>query len=275
MEGLDVEAPVVRDLTEEEIRQFHETGWVFVKGYVRRDIATKMLEIGKKRMGTADGALFDKEKVTSVKNWWWEVSNIAREDDLFAKVGLAPSMGHNIQRLFRRNVGIHYLSDALMAKAPAHRTDGSLPTIWHQDIPSFPFDRSGTMACWMALDHLTPDMGTMHFLEGSHKGEYYGRFPDDAGPDEIFEVHPELKKLYRDVPSPTFEPGDVTFHHCQTVHGAPANAGDRARWSYVVAFMASDCRYTGASCVYTDGMQLPVDEPIRHPRFPLIWSAAR
>lgn len=265
--------PIVRDLTNEEIRSFHEDGWVFVKNYVDRDLVAKMLARGKELMGVSDNRQFDPGKVASVKNWWWDVSHIAREEEVFAALGHCPAMGHNIQRLFRRDVPILYLADALMAKAPVARSDGSGPTSWHQDIPSFPFDRSGTMACWVALDHLTPDTGTMRFLEGSHKGDLFGRIPASEDPYAILNNHPYLREEYKEVESPTFEPGDATFHHCQILHGAPANTSDRIRWSYTLACMAADNLYTGASCVYTDGLDLPIEQPVRHPRFPQIWPA--
>jgi hypothetical protein len=264
---------VVRDLTDEEARRFHESGWVFVKEYVRRDVAEAMLARGKERMSVSDGGQFNPGKVATVKNWWWDISHIARDEDMFANIAYSPAMGRNFQRLFRRDVPILYLADALMAKAPAARGDGSGPTSWHQDIPSFPFDRSGTMACWLALDHLTPDTGTMRFLEGSHKGDLFGRIPASEDPQIILKNHPYLREEYREVDSPTFEPGDATFHHCQILHGAPANTSDRTRWSYTVACMAADNLYTGASCVYTDGLGLPVEQPIRHPKFPQIWPA--
>jgi ectoine hydroxylase-related dioxygenase (phytanoyl-CoA dioxygenase family) len=267
------ERPIVRDLTEDEVRAFHENGWVFVKNYVDRDIVARMLAWAKERMGVDDRGQLDASKVTSVKNWWWELSDVAREEDVFAAVGHSPAMGRNIQRLFRRDVPILYIADSLMTKAPASGSNGCGPTSWHQDIPSFPFDRSGTTTCWLALDHLTPDMGTMHFLEGSHRGEIFGRIPASEDPYVVLKNHPHLLEDYAEVASPTFEPGDATFHHCQIVHGAPANTSDRMRWSYTLGCLAADSLYTGASCVYTDGLGLPVEQPLRHPRFPQIWPA--
>jgi hypothetical protein len=275
MVTVNIEASAVRDLTDAEVAHFREHGWVFVKNYVNRNLIDSMLEFTKERMSlTPDGGL-DTQGVISVKNWWWELTNLANESELFAEVGRSPMMGHNVQRLFQRDVEVHYLADSVMAKIPQGRQEGSVATSWHQDIPSFPFDRSGTLSCWMALDHLTQDMGTMHFLQGSQRGEYYGRIPSFEDPYAIFEYFPYLRDKYEEVASPVFEPGDATFHHCQVLHGAPANTGDRVRLSYTVAYMSGDCRYTGASCVYTDGLGLPIEEPVRHPRFPQIWPAVK
>jgi ectoine hydroxylase-related dioxygenase (phytanoyl-CoA dioxygenase family) len=273
MGASDGNRPVIRDVTDEEVRTFHEKGWVFLKNYVDRDTVAKMLERGKERMGISEGGAFNPDKIASVKNWWWDVSHIAREDDLFASIAFSPAMGRNIQKLFRRDVPIQYIADALMAKAPASRSDGSGPTSWHQDIPSFPFDRSGTMACWIGLAHLPPETGTMRFLEGSHRSDLFGRIPASEDPYIILKNNPHLIEDYKEVESPTFEPGDATFHHCQILHGAPANSSDQMRWSYTVACMAADNLYTGASCVYTDGLDLPIEQPIRHPKFPQIYPA--
>jgi len=268
------EKQVVRDITEEEIRTFHEKGWVFVKKLVDCDVAADMLAFARERMIAEDQAQLDPGKITSVKNWWWELSDVAREEDMFAGVAFGRAMGRNFQRLFRRDVSIRYIGDCLMVKAPAADRNACGPTSWHQDIPSFPFDRSGTMSCWLALDHLTPEMGTMHFLEGSHKGELFGRILGAEDPNVIPKKYPHVFEDYQEVESPTFEPGDATFHHCQIVHGAPANTSDRMRWSYTMGCFAADSLYTGASCYYTDGLNLPVEQPITDPRFPEICSAS-
>jgi ectoine hydroxylase-related dioxygenase (phytanoyl-CoA dioxygenase family) len=117
-------------------------------------------------------------------------------------------------------------------------------------------------------------MGTMHFLDGSHHGEIYGRIFETEDSKAMFEQFPTLPEIFAEVASPIFEPGDATFHHCQVIHGAPANSSDRVRWSYITGFMAGDCRYTGASCVHTHGLDLQLDAPVRHANFPEIWPAA-
>jgi hypothetical protein len=152
MASADMEIPVVRDITQKELDHFRDHGWVFVKGYVNRDVVDRLLDRGKARMCPTKGELFTADKVATVMNWWWEVTNMALQDELFARVGLSAGMGRNIQRLFGRDVGIQFLADAVMAKAPADRADGSSPTGWHQDIPSF---RSIARERWPAGWRLT------------------------------------------------------------------------------------------------------------------------
>lgn len=107
----------------------------------------------------------------------------------------------------------------------------------HQDAPELGSDQVGEVQFWIALDEVTPEMGAMRFLDGSHREGILGvPFSDEAGlawgelPD-LLDRFPKLTDLYELSPALHYQPGDANVHHPQMVHGAPPNTTDRRRLS--------------------------------------------
>jgi len=76
-------------------------------------------------------------------------------------------------------------------------------------------------------------------------------------------------------PPLTLRPGDATFHHPLTVHGAGANLTDRPRWSFIAMYVDADSVYTGAAYPATDDLGLRPGFPFDHPAFPVVWEGDR
>ena len=55
------------------------------------------------------------------------------------------------------------------------------------------------------------------------------------------------------------------------IHSAPENTTPEPRWAYIIAFIPADTLYTGAAHHNFDGLELEINEPIRHPRFPIVY----
>ena len=66
--------------------------------------------------------------------------------------------------------------------------------------------------------------------------------------------------------------GDVTFHHPLVVHGTEPNRSDRARWAFIVMYIAADSVFTGASYPATDSLSLQPGDRFDHPLFPMVWQ---
>ena len=120
----------------------------------------------------------------------------------------------------------------------------------------------------MALDDIPANMGTVHFLNGSHRLGPLGRSLTWPEGTELPDVYPELKELEMSLPN-DMRIGDVTVHDSLTVHGAGQNLGDRPRWAMTLAHMRADTQYTGMSNQVTDGLGLVENEVFDHPQFPL------
>lgn len=266
--------PGIRELTEQEVKDYFTNGWVKLPKYVNPDYARELHQRGLERMGF-DGATPPNEAeaaaVLSTKAMWQQLRAVSQEDPAFRAVAMDPQMGKNVQRLLRRDVGVRYWVDVLASKFPQAWGRGDGPTYWHQDLPGFPIDRSGSVACWIALDSVTPEHGSMSFLNGSHRSETFGRIQAFEKATSIFDTFSWLREEYQQSEPLSYEPGDATLHHCQVVHGASANLASSPRWSYICTYLAADARYTGGNSPGTAGLGLVENEVIDHPDFPLVW----
>lgn len=278
---------LIRDLTEDEVRSFRKNGWVIARNYIDMDRVGDAMKRARELMGmpedgqrpTKSGDMIipgmgPDDEGKAQKSWWQNLTNISQNEALFSEISFSETMGRNIERLFRRSTPIQYWADALAVKLPVSWGGVDGPTPWHQDLPYFPIDRSGIVTCWMALEHLTPDMGTMRFMNGSNRGELCGAITEWATPNRIFERFPHIREEHEESEPLTYGPGDATFHHGHTIHGAPANTSDRARWNYATTYFAGDSLYTGQDCHMTDNLGLKVNQPLQHPNFPSVWKGS-
>jgi len=170
--------------------------------------------------------------------------------------------------------GIRLYNDHLLVKEPGTDT----PTPWHQDGTYFRITGDQIISVWVGLDAVHRETGAMSFVKGSHRwnkmfrpkafatgndresAAFDGPLPDiDARPDLYPTVCYEM------------EPGDVTFHHGLTIHGALGNQSPTARRrGYAVRMAGDDVRYADRKWTsYEIGAGLADGAPIEgHPDFP-------
>lgn len=104
------------------------------------------------------------------------------------------------------------------------------------------------MNFWVALDEVTPEMGSMRFVSGAHREGPLGRpAPDESRhrwePRDTLEEYPKLLELYELSPPLHYQQGDATVHDGWMIHSAPPNESDRERWCYIAEFAAADVRW--------------------------------
>ena len=95
---------------------------------------------------------------------------------------------------------------------------GSPGTGYHQDYSYQPFDRKGSMTFWIALVDMTPEMGPLRYLRGSHREGPLGL----SGRQDIRDTYPQLREA-EVVGGQALKAGDAQAHWELTVHGAAPN----------------------------------------------------
>ncbi len=164
--------------------------------------------------------------------------------DELAAVVRAAVLGRIAARLSGA-AGIRLWHDQLLLKPPGGPgTSGNVG--WHTDRQYWRTCSSEAMlTAWVPLEGADATLGTITFLEGSHRWED----PSDAldffdGDLERQEAalarFGEVRRRVADL-----EPGQVSFHHCRTVHGSGPNVGDRPRRSVAVHLQTADNRHLG------------------------------
>jgi imidazolonepropionase-like amidohydrolase len=118
---------------------------------------------------------------------------------------------------------------------------GARFTPWHQDEAVFPFDAEQTITCWIPLERVRPEHGALRYARGSHR---HGLFPIDNISD-ISEAAFARIIAAHDWPvdeRQTLLPGDVSFHHGRTIHGAGPNTSAVPRWVLALHCFAGGAR---------------------------------
>jgi hypothetical protein len=271
----------VRDVSEDEVAHYVEHGWVKLEGFVPPELAAELLQVGERIMAEAEQLIasapgLGEGREVSEPSGAWQAHSIpawfkARSITLepFASVKSSPQLGRvaqrcmNFRRLTDEPVGVRLLGDHLICKRP-QGTAGSAPTPIHQD--SEVLRAHGQLAYWIALDDVTPEMGSMRFLDGSHREGLLG--VDDWSQDHR-RRYPRLVELYEVTPPLHYGPGDATIHNEFLLHWAPENTTTRPRWALNIDYIPS-----GAVVAQDDS---PIDHPGVRPaaelehRYPLVY----
>jgi ectoine hydroxylase-related dioxygenase (phytanoyl-CoA dioxygenase family) len=269
--------PEVHDLqgavvTDDHARRYRQDGWVKVPGFVDPDNAAAMAEQALRYESEVRDGVQPRDLAM-----WREWRYLARDDRVepFAALAFDGSAGKAVSELEGRGGAIRYWNDILARKAPASDPEQNTGTGWHQDFPNHPLDRLGGATMWVALEDLDPDQGTMIFLSGSHRagplGRTYSTGRTTGGADQVAQHSWLLDEYERSEPMSMLA-GDATFHHPLVVHGTEPNRSGRARWAFIVMYVAGDSVYTGASYPATDDLGLAPGGPFEHPNFPIVWT---
>ena len=150
--------------------------------------------------------------------------------------------------------------------AIAARLSGSRAVrLWHDQMIFKPLDQSGTKTCigwhtdraywrtctsdnmltaWMPFQNCDEAMGPLMVVAGSHLwggNENLRSFHtnDESGLREIFETQGRAVDIVRF----TLEVGQVSFHHCLTIHGSGPNRSETPRHSISIHLQDAPNRY--------------------------------
>lgn len=268
----------VRAITDAEVAFYNENGWVRLDQLISRDLAAKLLAAAQQRMGTGgDASELRPGKDLVGHPSWHDHHDIADEDETFGAVAYGKEMGRNAQRLMQRDVGVRAYANMLAVKLgmqQGSKTNKFAKTDFHQDGPTLAFDRTGYLGFWIALDEVTPEMGSLRFHSGSQRVGSLGRWFDGK---DIFDVYPDAQEQYPISPGLHLQPGDATVHDSATIHGASANTTDKPRWAFLIGYFPADTRFTAAQIPGDEHIHdaerygLRVGEVFDHPVFRLVY----
>ena len=252
----------VRAVTDDEVAFYRESGWVRMPGLVDSATVAAMLNQAQKSM--ADAKAFAKYG-NAVDRAFLDFPGVDRTGPVGCEMLLAPAMGRNMVRLLDVQ-RVRVLTDGYLVKLP--QRDGlHAETLYHQDFPGHPVDRSGFLTVWLALHDLPADAGMVRFYSRSHTQGVHGWvFADSV---DLRERCPDLKD--DDLSPPlAMKAGDATAHHSLTVHGTLPNVSSQQRWAHTVIYMDSDTRYTGAQGLFPEGLRAKPFTVLDQAPFPLV-----
>lgn len=258
-----------RSVRPEEIAHYRRHGWVKLEKFVPQDRVDALLAIAKDKMGE-DG---DRNAPPEVFAYFNPLTMRGLDDPVLGPV--IKHVGRSARALMARRapVGIRYFTDYYAVKLPSKKKKahqgGAENSDWHQDYAASASDRSGGMVFWMALTDLSPEKGTLSFLDGSHRCGVMGHYAT-YGKGNLLDSYPEVLDECPNSGYLSYGAGDVTVHSNMTVHSAGANMTDDPRWTYIVIVNPADACWTGgpADAFNTDGLIL--HKELNDARFPII-----
>lgn len=173
---------------------------------------------------------------------------------------------------------VRFFSDQVLVKEPGT----SAETLWHQDITYFPVYGHQIGSIWVGLDPVTKANGAMSFVKGSHR--WPKRYaPQNFGTGEVRDFDDGLDGICPDIEAdpeqfPTvcyeMEPGDVTFHHARTLHGAKGNSTTVRRRGFTLRLAGDDTAWRQMKNTPRFFVAQSDGTPLRAPRYPILWQDA-
>ncbi|CAN7620418.1 phytanoyl-CoA dioxygenase family protein [Phenylobacterium sp. LjRoot225] len=257
-----------RSVTPEEINHYRQHGWVKLEKFIPAPQVAELLAMATDLMGEKG----DRNPPPMAFSYFNPLTMRGLDDPLLRPI--IDHVGRGARALMARRapIGIRYFTDYFAVKLPSgsaaeHGGNGS--SDWHQDYAASASDRSGGMVFWMALTDMPPELGTMRFLNGSHRYGVMGHYAT-YGKGNLLDSYPELLDDCTDSGQLSYAAGDVTVHSNMCVHGAGANLTDKPRWTYIVIVNPADACWNGGPADAFDTTGLQLHKEMDDGRFPVI-----
>jgi len=266
-------------LTNEDVKNFQKDGFLIKYNFINKENLNKLL------------AKFDpmfKGKFStgiSPDEWNWkygiskpdltrQICNAWKSDLLIRSFVCHEIVGETLAKLMMWE-GSRIIQDNMLWKPP-----GGKPLGYHQDAAYDDWIIPQTMAsCWMTLDDVSKENGTIEYVVGSHKwglnpprGKFHS--PKDYTKELVKFAESNNKDVtikYIEVPA-----GGAVFHHGETWHGSGYNTSKKHRRSIVSHCVPAHAKFHptnvgGTGGIYKKYMKLnslEMDESF----FPVIWT---
>jgi ectoine hydroxylase-related dioxygenase (phytanoyl-CoA dioxygenase family) len=268
----------IRMPTSEEVNSFRAAGWAYLPQLVSPELATELL----RRIKDVVGFPYDEvpENADASQKVSMTVSSFALNpmprlhDEFLRQYAESRELGEVAARL----TGIRpmrLVTDTVIYKLPEWTGAGDATT-WHQDTPNMPLEpKTGCIQTWLALCEISPEMGAMQHLSGSHLEGPVKESGDSMDSntwsfEEFLAEFPQMQSHPLSEPH-DFQPGDALVHDGLCAHGAPPNRTNKVRWAYTSYRIPATTRYVGRpNSPWLDSLGLTVDQPPEHPLLPIV-----
>lgn len=233
--------------TEDDVRFYEEHGyWISPRILTDEDLEEASFGVERYYAGERDTPLL----MEAGTDWRPERGDILRQNDYVSlQVDELRTFVHHpvvaaTAARLARTPEVRLFHDQLIYKPP--QVDASVTNVgWHTDIAYWRTCSSRRMiTAWIPMQPVTADMGPMMVIDGSHKWDQNDEleFFHQTDLEAIAEkIEPHGAPLNR-VPL-LLEQGQVSFHHCRTIHGSEQNVSDRARLALAVHMQDADNQY--------------------------------
>jgi phytanoyl-CoA hydroxylase len=117
---------------------------------------------------------------------------------------------------------------------------------WHQDGSYWPLEPMEVITFWLSFDRSDDENGCMRVIPGTQNRELVSKDDYVAQSEEnAFSIAMDASQIDdSDAVSFILEPGDVSIHHPNIIHGSNANKSDRWRRGLTIRYIPNSTRIT-------------------------------
>ncbi len=264
----------VRDLTEQEIRQFEEDGIVLLRGLFSAECLERLAALADEDMANPGPLHMELQKGDGPGRFFFDTFMWTRMDGFKDFVFKSPAAKIAASAMRADKVNIFF--DQLLIKEPGTEE----PTPWHHDMTYWPVRGRQICTVWLALDVVDKNSGAVEYVKGSHLwGAEYAppAFAGDNRYDTGLPKVPDIASMRDELEFAQFdmEPGDCTVHHGLLVHGAPGNSNpDRRRRAMVTRWAGDDAVYTPQPKIQPMAWtpDIKAGGPLDSDLWPVVWA---
>lgn len=219
-------------LSSEQIRYYHENGYLVVPGFFSTEEIEKLYEVAieDRKMLENSIDLNDKSGKKTRLSLWYTPGN-----DIYGLLTKSERMVNAANDLLDGDAPVCHYHSKLMQKEP--RVGGAWE--WHQDYGYwykaeflFPGEMISVM---VAITEANRNNGCLQVIRGSHRmGRVeHGLTGEQTGAAQRY-VDLALKTM--ELVYVELKPGDTLFFHSNILHRSEANLSDKSRWSLISAY---------------------------------------
>lgn len=161
---------------------------------------------------------------------------LMKDDPFWVRLISDPRLLDVAEQFIGPNIALfasHYIS-----KPPF---DGQ-PVLWHQDGSYWPLEPMEVVTLWLAVDRADPENGCMRVIPGTQHTELKAM---DAHKDEVSVLGSGISDEFVDESKAVdiiLDPGDVSVHHPNVIHGSNANTSPRRRAGLTIRYIPTSTR---------------------------------
>lgn len=273
-----VQAPL--QLTDEQIAQFRQDGFLVIENVLDRGLVERVVN--------RIEPLFHGEFETGIypDEWHWrpgmslpditrEICNAWKSDLTIASVALSAEIGRLVATLAGWP-GARIGQDSLWWKPP-----GGKAVALHQDSTyiSVNVTPEETLTCWVALDDVDAQIGTIEYVPGSHRWTMTTSLDEFHAPNADYRSSMYKAAAAAGVSDPQvvqieMPAGSCVIHDGNIWHGSDRNhRSDRPRRSIGIHLLSSDAQFKPQGAGYIYGRYQRVgDTAMDETFFPILWT---
>lgn len=233
-----------QSLTPDQIRQYHQDGYLILKGFFNPEEAQKLYEVAIADDAVSKHAINvnDSSGKRSKLSLWYKPGN-----DIYGLLTRGESLVQAVGILLDGQAPVCHFHSKLMQKEP--RVGGAWE--WHQDYGYWYKNEfllpDQMMSVMVAITEANQENGCLQVIRGSHK---MGRVEHGFSGEQVgaSQRYVDLALKTMDLVYVELGAGDVLFFHSNLLHRSEANLSDKPRWSMISCYnRASNIGYNDSA----------------------------